>query len=547
MENILRILIIFAFLSLLVDAAVSIPPADRHNYHIRGENASPSATVRMRSTFSLQGNTFAKFLNKLNKKPTKDVDGVLEKLANFKSSGKTKISKFMKVLQDLHSERKQSLSQRGLRAFGDCFVMTTDTIDQMKSSAEILKGVKILKSGFSSLNATQKLQLFNLFSAAQTNVATCIDGFSHSHADKKSQADILKSDLMVLHHAAGFWLSVVDALKVKEAETEIVPPGEQWPAWLSDEEWKMLVFRNPKVVFATVDKNGDYKTVSDAVNALREKISGTPSLGKRYVIRIKAGKYMENVVIPKDMKNLTFIGDGSDKTFIIASQNVVDGNTTFNSATVGVAGDGFLASGITFENTAGPLKNQAVALRVNADRAAFYRCRMIGYQNTLYVHSFRQFYKTCTIRGTVDFIFGNAAAFLYNCYIEARVPKPGQINTITAQGSDNSKQNTGIVIYRSRITAETDAKEKFTTYLGRPWGKYSRTVVMHTEISDVIDPAGWSEWKGKFALDTLFYAEYKNTGAGAGTEGRVQWDGIRALKEEEVKPFTLGKFIGGES
>jgi hypothetical protein len=62
-----------------------------------------------------------------------------------------------------------------------------------------------------------------------------------------------------------------------------------------------------------------------------------------------------------------------------------------------------------------------VALRVEGDQCAFQGCAILGHQDSLYTHSLRQFYKDCTIAGTVDFIFGNSAAVFQTCKIVVRV------------------------------------------------------------------------------------------------------------------------------
>ncbi|CAG7894189.1 unnamed protein product [Brassica rapa] len=116
-----------------------------------------------------------------------------------------------------------------------------------------------------------------------------------------------------------------------------------------------------------------------------------------------------------------------------------------------VFGKGFMARDMGFINTAGPSKHQAVALMVSADLTVFYCCTMNAYQDTLYVHAQRQYYRVCTIIGTVNFIFGNAASVLQNCKILPRRPMKEQKNTITAQGRKDPNQNTGISIHRCSI------------------------------------------------------------------------------------------------
>ncbi|KAI3931518.1 hypothetical protein MKW98_017216 [Papaver atlanticum] len=454
-------------------------------------------------------------------------------------------------------KNRKNVSHREKEALHDCLEMVDETLDELHEARDDLK----VYPNKTTL-AQQASHLKTLVSAAITNQDTCLDGFSYNKADKIVRDALIKGQQHV-HKMCSNVLAMIKNLTDTDMENERYISGRKseetvdnsslesqstdgFPEWLSEGD-RGLLQSTTVTVNATVaaDGSGDFSTVSAAVAAAPQKST------RRYIIRIKAGVYRENVEVTKKKTNLMFLGDGRKKTIITGSKNVVDGSTTFKSATVAIVGNGFLAKGITFKNTAGPSKHQAVALRVGSDLSAFYECDILAYQDTLYVHSLRQFYINCLVAGTVDFIFGNGAVVLQDCDIHARRPNSGQKNMITAQGRTDPNQNTGIVIQKSRISATSDllpVKSSFPTFLGRPWKQYSRTVIMQSSISSVIVPAGWSEWAGAFALDTLFYAEYLNTGPGAGTSGRVTWKGYRTLTSaSEATPFTVANFVAGSS
>lgn len=210
-----------------------------------------------------------------------------------------------------------------------------------------------------------------------------------------------------------------------------------------------------------------------------------------------------------------------------------------------VFGKGFAARDIGFVNTAGAAKHQAVALMSTADESVFYRCKMDAFQDTLYAHSNRQFYKECDIYGTVDFIFGNSAVVLQNCNILPRRPMNGQQNTITAQGKIDPNQNTGISIQNCTIWPSVNLTG-VSTFLGRPWKDYSTTVFMNTMMAGFIDPKGWLPWVGTTAPDTIYYAEYRNFGPGAVTKNRVSWKGLKLnITSKEASKFSVKALIQG--
>ncbi|PON78277.1 Pectin lyase fold/virulence factor [Trema orientale] len=453
------------------------------------------------------------------------------------------------------AETRKGLTKREKTALHDCLETIDETLDELREAQDDLRVYPNKKS--LSQHADD---LKTLLSAAITNQETCLDGFSHDKADEKVRKVLIAGEVHVERLCSNV-LALIKNMTDTDIAAERLRAGtvnrkllgdmtavdeHGWPEWLSAADRRLLQSGSGTAnVVVAADGSGDYRTVSEAVKA-------APDNSKtRYVIKIKAGVYRENVDVSKKKKNIMFWGDGRKTTIITASRNVVDGSTTFNSATVAAVGSGFLARDITFQNTAGPSKHQAVALRVGSDLSAFYQCDMLAYQDTLYVHSNRQFYINCLVAGTVDFIFGNGGAVLQNCDIHARKPNSGQKNMVTAQGRVDPNQNTGIVIHKSRIGSTSDlgpVKSSFPTYLGRPWKAYSRTVILKTDISDVIVPAGWHEWDGSFALNTLVYREYQNTGAGSDTSRRVTWKGYKVITSvSEAQQYTAGNFIGGGS
>ncbi|KAL2337533.1 hypothetical protein Fmac_011979 [Flemingia macrophylla] len=387
-------------------------------------------------------------------------------------------------------------------------------------------------------NSYTKEDALTWVSAVMTNHRTCLDGLQEKGY---VEAQVLDRNLTMLLKQA-----LVLYSKNKGKAGKGPPEGRLSKSDAGDlESWSLASYK-PDFTVAQ-DGSGTHRTIQAAVNALASMGHNRPA---RAVIHVKSGVYNEKVVIGEKLPNVMLVGDGIGKTIVTGNRNVVQGSSTLGSATFDVSGDGFWARDMTFENTAGPEKHQAVALKVSSDLSVFYRCSFKAYQDTLYVHSNRQFYRDCQIYGTIDFIFGDATVVLQNCDIFVRKPMSHQTNFITAQGRDDPNKNTGISIQSCRVGPDSEfatLKDSHSTFLGRPWKKYSRTVFLKTDLDGMVNPRGWGEWSGNFALSTLFYGEYMNTGSGASTQNRVNWPGFHVLRSaSEASPFTVAQFLQGE-
>lgn len=298
----------------------------------------------------------------------------------------------------------------------------------------------------------------------------------------------------------------------------------------------------PSKLVVAQDGSGDYKTIQEAINAIR---AYSP---EHITVTIKKGTYHEKIIVPSWITNVTFIGEDRYKTiitnndysgkFMAQGADTITNKTkfgTFNSYTMWVQGNDITIKNLTIQNTAGRV-GQAVALHVDGDRFVIQDCDLLGNQDTLLTagDTTRQYYYNCHIEGTTDFIFGPATAVFQNCTIKSLS------NSYITAASTPQWKPFGYVFLHCKLTANEEAKK---VYLGRPWRAYARTVFYQCDYGTHIRPEGWHNWGKTENEATAFYAEYNNTGSGSDISKRVSWG--KQLTKKEAKAYTLKNIFNG--
>ncbi len=289
-----------------------------------------------------------------------------------------------------------------------------------------------------------------------------------------------------------------------------------------------------KIVAA--DGSGDYLTVQAAFDDVPDYYTGS------YIIYIKKGVYYEKLLLDRYKMNVILVGEDRDSTILTYDDYAGKAGGTSMSYSVAIDADDFVAMNITFRNT---VKNdgtfsdqQAVALRVDGDRQAYYNCNLLGYQDTYYTWGAwgnrvtgRVYMHKCYIEGSVDFIFGRDIAVFDSCELHVN----RNAGTITA-ASTEADTKFGYVFRDCSITADSIGFNELpitNIYLGRPWAAAPRTVFMRSEEPEILNPGGWLEWNVTPAL----YAEYQCIGPGANASSRLTI--ARQLTDEEALEYTL--------
>ncbi|WP_369175049.1 pectinesterase family protein [Streptomyces sp. R28] len=142
------------------------------------------------------------------------------------------------------------------------------------------------------------------------------------------------------------------------------------------------------------------------------------------------------------------------------------------------------------------------------------------------------------MRGSVDFVFGNATAVIDKSTLHM-LPWPG--GTILAPNTDYRKKY-GILITHSSINSTALSR---TMYFGRPWHNspeaHPQAVIRETLVSGAVDASQpWTNMTPDYPRSWARFKEYKNTGGGAGFGANAP-----KLTDAEAADFTAAKYLAG--
>ncbi|HXA43937.1 MAG TPA: pectinesterase family protein, partial [Candidatus Angelobacter sp.] len=136
-------------------------------------------------------------------------------------------------------------------------------------------------------------------------------------------------------------------------------------------------------LYVAADGSALFKSVQQAIMTVPSGSRETP-----VIIHIAPGTYRELIYLQREKQFFTLVGENATNT--ILSYDLYAGITnaegkpigTFKTPSTTIDADDFSAENLTFENSAGPV-GQALAIRVDGDRASFRHCRFLGWQDTI--------------------------------------------------------------------------------------------------------------------------------------------------------------------
>jgi len=258
------------------------------------------------------------------------------------------LSQSRKFLNTMYSylQNPSSLSHPTILALEDCQFLSELNFEYLSTTLDTVDEPNVV------LPTSQADDVHTLLSAVLTNQQTCLDGLQTSASDPRVKnglssqlSDDMKLNSVSLYLFTKAWvpenkiwqhhgaiqkdgLSLNMSNKARAIYDSAKGQGRKL-LQTSDEPGSVVV---SDIVVVSKDGSGNFTTINDAIAAAPNNTAVTDGY---FIIVITEGIYEEYVSIAKNKKFLMLIGDGINRTIITGDHNVVDGFTTFNSATFG--------------------------------------------------------------------------------------------------------------------------------------------------------------------------------------------------------------------
>ncbi|OYQ31693.1 hypothetical protein CHU95_21390 [Niveispirillum lacus] len=318
----------------------------------------------------------------------------------------------------------------------------------------------------------------------------------------------------------------------------------------------------PDVRVEKAGRAGTFRSVADALAA-------APSdPAKPWHIAIGPGIWEEKLRITRP--HVTLSGAGRDRTILTYSiaagmKRPDKGNWgTYGSSAVTVEAPDFTATRLSIRNDFDYVANtlrpdgingaQAVALALGpgADRSVLRDVAIIGHQDSLYLRAGRTLVADSLIAGSVDFIFGGAAALIRHCEIRSR-RRPGDgVQGFVSAPSTHQAQSVGFVFRNCRLTREQGLPDG-SVYLGRPWRAGGNMDLLGASafidcwMDAHIHPDGWTSMgyarngaRAQLTPEEARLFEFGSQGPGSGSASRSR----RLLSTADLATFDTSNIWG---
>ncbi len=268
-------------------------------------------------------------------------------------------------------------------------------------------------------------------------------------------------------------------------------------------------------------------------------------------ILLERGTYRQKLEINKP---LTIVGQGVDTQIVWGDYAKKIGDdglelVTFRTYTIAVCANNVTLKNLSIINDKGdsPKYGQEVALTVYGDNFVAENCTLISEQDTLFSGPLpddliarydgflkdklrkkkpcKQVFTNCTLKGTVDFIFGCGDTLFENCNIVYR--NDSRKSGFVVAPAHAKEQEIGFVFYKCAFTCENGVCKQ-SIYLARPWRDYGKASFVNCDYAGHITPLGFDKWNDTERDKTARFAEYGNT-----QDGRVTWSKMLTKAETQ--------------